>query len=933
MSEENNANEKLFSEDKENLDIQDDNSNNSINSNENKENDNLKRTLVSPEISPDDLNIMDEKEKEDDTNELNDLNSDNGNDNDNYNPNPFLSPNMKKKKIKTLSKMDRIINEYNEIKSTFNKILSNQKQNQKININKKEKYLKKLSEYNTSMLNQLSELSKILKKIVENQNIYANKKLLINSSDTGSSKGENKISAISNLESSEKMLKIYEKQYNNLIERLEKIKSKDYIINLKSNINKEAQNIAFIEQENRELHKNQIIQGYLLSNNSTGKTPESMENNLKKKSGDYDKLKLVFKKITNKIENDQEVTKENEEKLNVLNEKYNNLVKMAKDMYQIEKFENVEKIKKRSKEKKVKDERKAKEFAVNIHSINSRIKKLKMNYEQNIKDIEIIEEENNNLIQKYQRKQEELNLSNSKLKDYLNINFNFGNEYNNYNNYNNNQGQHNPIRRNLNIKLESFNNKGYPINRTEKKYENKKFRINSIKNLTNDNNSNGSLETFPLKDKNLNKIAKILSSGPSKISVDKERSNFGDINDDMQLLNSSNNQKNENDNNYNNNNNNNNNSKIEVKIESQISNSDNKQIKTEQNAQNNINKFKIDNDMNINIKDNILTENNINQNNINNINQNLINNDNGIEGGNNGKYFSPLKLYKDYNLDKNAKTLDKMKGNALSKEMILKGLDEQDKENKTLIYSSRNNKYNFDRKKFLKLNFSFISNKKDDILNRSLHTLPNDHNFLNDEIEENIIIDNSVDNINIKEIKVKKIETEENERINRPIKLEKNLNINNNNSIEINQLKLNDINNNENVNDNESKNKKENNDNNIEEDICEIISNNNENKSKNENVNKRRENALNTVLYNVGENNQVGGDIKNDKISQNKNNVTNNNSENVNKSFEEEHVFDKNNEKGNENDKNIDKNKEKNDNINDNFDDGDDIIDIDYEKI
>ena len=899
MSEENNANDKLFSEDDDNLDIQGDNNNNSINSNENKENDNLKRTLVSPEISPEDLNIMEEKEKEDDNIELNDLNSDN----DNYNPNPFLSPNMKNKKIKTLSKMDKIIKEYNEIKATFNKILSNQKQNQKININKKEKYLKKLSEYNTSMLNQLSELSKVLKKIVENQNIYANKKLLINSSDTGSSKGENKISAISNLESSEKMLKIYEKQYNNLIERLEKIKSKDYIINLKSSINKEAQNIAFIEQENRDLHKNQIIQGNLLSNNSTGKTPESMENNLKKKSGDYDKLKIIFKKITNKIENDQEVTKENEQKINVLNDKYNNLVKMAKDMYNIEKFENVEKIKKRSKEKKVKDERKAKEFEVNLHSIQSRIKKLKKNYEQNIKDIEIIEEENNNLIQKYQRKQEELNLSSSKLKDYLNINLNYGNEYNNYNN---DQEQHNPIRRNLNIKLESFNNKAYPINRTEKKYENKKFRINSIKNTSNDKNSNASLEPLPLKDNNLNKIAKILSSGPSKISVDKERSNFGDINDDMQLLNSSNNQKNYNDNNSN--------SKIEVKIEGQVSNSDNKQIKTEQNVQNNINKFKIDNDMNINIKDNILTENNINQ--------------NGNDGENNGKHFSPLKIYKDYNIDKNAQTLDKMKGNALSKEMILKGLDEQDKENKTLIYSSRNNKYNFDRKKLLKLNFSFISNKKDDILNRSLHTLPNERNFLNDEIEENIIIDNSVDNINIKEIKVKKFETEENERIPRPIKIEKNLNINNNNSIDINKLNLN---NKIDIKDNESKIKKENNDNNIEEDICEITSNNNENKSKNENINKRRENALNTVMYNVGENNQVGGDIKNDKTSQNKNSITNNNSENVNKSFEEEHVFDKNNEKGNE----IDKNKENkdNNNNNDNYDDGDDIIDIDYDKI
>mgnify|MGYP006873016277 CR=1 FL=1 len=909
MSEENNAKDKLILESEENHDIQDDNSNNSINSQDSKNSYDMKRTLVSPEISPDDLNIMEKKEKDDENNELN-------NDIDifNYNPNPFISPNMKKKKTKTLSKMDRIIIEYNDIKSTFNKILSNQKQNQKVNINKKEKYLKKLSEYNTSMLNQLSELSKVLKKIVDNQNIYANKKLVINSSDDNSwpNKAESKISPVSNLESSEKMLKVYERQYNNLIERLERIKSKDYIINLKSNISKENQNIAFVEQENRDLHKNQIIQGNLLNNNSTGKTPESMENNLKKKSGDYDKLKLVFKKITNKIENDQEVTKENEQKLNVLNEKYNNLVKIAKDMYNIEKFENVEKIKKRSKEKRIKDERKAKEFEVKMHSIKSSINKLKMNYEQNIKDIEIVEEENNNLIQKYQRKQEELNLSNSKLKDYLSINLNFGNEYNNNNN---DQGQYNPIKRNLNIKLESFNNKSYPINRTEKKIENKKFRINSIKNVINDKNSNQPLGNLALKDKNLNRIAKILSSGPSKISVDKEKSNFGDINDDMQLLSSSNNQKNDIHDNKSN-------SKIEVKIESQVSNLDSNQIKTEQNEKN-INKLKIDNDMNINIKDNVLTENNNNQNK-NGINQNIISYDN--DGGNNAKQFSPFK---------NTKTLDKMKGNTLSKEMILKGLDEQEKENKTLVYSSRNNKYNFDRRKFLKLNFSFISNKKDDILNRSLHTLPNDHNFLNDEIEENIIVDNSVDNINIKEIKVKKFETEENERTNNPIKLEKNMNINNK-SIDINKIKLNDkIDINDNDNENEMENKKENNDNNIEEDICEIISNNNENKSKNENVNKRRENALNTIMYNVGENNQAGSDIKNDKTSQNKNNITNNNSENVNKSFEEEHVFDKKNEKRNEFDKSIDKNKENNDNINinDNLDDADDIIDIDYDKI
>ena len=260
--------------------------------------------------------------------------------------------------------------------------------------------------------------------------------------------------------------------------------------------------------------------------------------------------------------------------------------------------------------------------------------------------------------------------------------------------------------------------------------------------------------------------------------------------------------------------------------------------------------------------------------------------------------------------------------------MILKGLDEQEKENRTLGYSSRiingkSNKGHFDRRNLLKLNFSFVSAKKDNKLNRSLNNLPNDRNLLNDEIEEDIMTDNSADNINIKETKVKKFVTEDSEKdininIDKDIDKEKNEDKNNNNNLNVNN---NSIEIDKNMIDKYNNENNENKEDNIVEDIIEN-NNENENKNKLENVDKsKRENALNTILYNVNENNQ---EIKNDIFSQG--NKTNNNEENkeeeiVNKSFEEEHIFEKKN------------TKEEKDDVNYDFEDGDNIIDIDYDKI
>ena len=852
-------------------DINPDKDNNSVNalnySNE-LEND-IKRTLISPDISPDEIKILDNNKKFDD--DSNNIIIPSEGDKINYNPNPFISPTMMKKNYKTISKMDKIIIDYNKVKTNFNKILSF---NQEQKTNNKEKYLNKLSDYNISMLNHLSDLSSLLNKIVDNQKIYTNKNLLYSSADI-KPKGKIIFTNVypgTGLENAEKMLNLYEKQYNKIIERLETVKNKEYVNELKTKINNINKEIAIYEQENRNLHKTQLIQENLLSN---GKSPELLENNLKKKIEMCDKFQNEYIKTSKKIENDKEYIKTNEQKINILNEKCNNLAQLAKDMYDIEIFEDVEKIKKRSKEKKIKMERKAREYEVNIHSIKSNYNKLKKELEQNKKELEFLENEKNLLIEKYKNKQFELVLCNNKLKDYQNMDINFNTNGDNVENgkIDNDNNINNPKKRKINIKLESLNTKNILTNKTN---ENKKIKIDN--NILNSNN-----EVLNNNIKNINNKGILLSSSPSLISLTKEKSNFGDIND-MQLLIATSN----------------------TKGESNNINTGNTNINSIENE----NKEKLINNEQKN-------------NNINEIKKEVINFN--IISEPNNKNHQEIAIKENINSDK--LDTEKNKGkiiNTLSKEMILKGLDEQEKENKTLIYSSRvikdkGNKGALDRRNFLKLNFSFVSSKIDNNnkLNKSLNTLPNERNFLNDEIEEDIITDNSADNKNMKESKVKKFPTEENEKVkNLYINKDNKLNINNN-SIEIDKNLISDYKNN-----NSNENKEENNIEDIPKNKNENNENENENKTQKESQKEnKRENALNTILYNVNENTKNLSEVKNDKLSNNNNIVSNKEEEQVNKSFEEEHIFDNK------------KRKEETDSVNYDFDDGDNIIDVDYEQI
>ena len=709
----------------------------------------------------------------------------------NYNPDPFISLSVNKNKNSILSKSDKIILEYNQIKTNFNKIISSFNKLKPKNFKTQEKYLKKLSEYNITLLNYLGELSTLLNKIIDNPKLFSSKKKL----NLNETKSKSKFISSNNnnnnqiiFENSEKLIALYQKQYNKITERLAKVKSDEYINKLNSSISNINKEISKYEKENIELKKAQIIFENSLKNKNNIKTSQSMENNLQIKLDLCNKIQNEYLKTSKKIENNKEEIQNNSEKINILNQKCQNLKKMAKDMYDIEQFDTVEKIKKKSKEKKEKIQRKIREYEINIHSMKANLNKLITKFQENKKIIDIMEQEKNMLIENYNKKQNEFELVQNRLNDYKNIDINS----------NENHFKEKALINNRNI-IANMKNKKKNIKTEESLKENETNKEN----------------------KNKKNSKELISSGPSLISLTKEKSNFGDVND-IQLLNQS------------------------EKNEQEDTNKDTnkKQINT------------INSDI-INI--------NIIGGKIKSLEQNDNNQDNSNE------------LNKEENKEKvNNKQLNIKNTKTLSKEMILKGLDKQEKEDNALIYSSRNiqnknGKGNFDRRNFLKLNFSFVTPSKDNRLNRSLNTLPNEHNKLNYEIEEDIVLDsNSVNNINLNS-KEKKFNNKIDD-VNISQGQNDNLKNNNNNSIEIDKELINK-----------------------EKEITDKID---ENYDKD---NDKRENALNTILYNV-----VDNKSKNDKflesdkmnVNNNINNNLNKEDELINKSFEEEHVFEK--KKGND---------------------------------
>ena len=214
--------------------------------------------------------LIKDKQKNNDNERMNNI-EDNSNENNNYKQNSFNSLSVNTSKNLNLGQGDKIMLEYNKIKNNFNKVVSTFNNTISKPFKNKDKYIKKLSEYNMTLLNYLSQLSTLLNKILDNPKLYTNKNLL-NSVDISP---KPRIIFTQNnqiLDNSKKILSIYEKQYNKITERLKIIKSDEYINELKSNITNLNKEIIVYEKENIGLKKGQLIFENSLKNKYNGKT-------------------------------------------------------------------------------------------------------------------------------------------------------------------------------------------------------------------------------------------------------------------------------------------------------------------------------------------------------------------------------------------------------------------------------------------------------------------------------------------------------------------------------------------------------------------------------------------------------------------------------------------------------------------------------------
>ena len=119
---------------------------NSLNNENNYEEDINNKAILMP--IEDDLFIKDKtKKQKEDYNEIKTNLGDNSNKIINYNPNSFISLSLNKNKDITLSKTDKIIIEYSQIKANFNKIVEYFNNIKSKPYKSKDKYIKKLTWY------------------------------------------------------------------------------------------------------------------------------------------------------------------------------------------------------------------------------------------------------------------------------------------------------------------------------------------------------------------------------------------------------------------------------------------------------------------------------------------------------------------------------------------------------------------------------------------------------------------------------------------------------------------------------------------------------------------------------------------------------------------------------------------------------------------
>lgn len=309
-------------------------------------------------------------------------------DESNYKEELYIIPQKNTYRKFYTSNIEKTIDTYNEIKKEINKKL-----NRKLNYTTS----KSIQMQNYSMVNILEKLNKILDVIVQRSRLNNNKNrtntIISESQEIKRNKElksvRNNTKKISEKVINNRLLNSYKQQFNLLTSKFDSLTKGNYAINLKENITKYSEEISKLEKENRELHRTQSRNELILKNLKISKNEE----NYKKKLEEYDKLSIEYQNINKHIKLKESELKSNEKRISKLDETKNNLIKKAKEEYNIQNPEEVIAEKKDNKEtEKIRLYLQRKEIENKILILNSTVKKLVIMEKDNKKFIRQLEE-------------------------------------------------------------------------------------------------------------------------------------------------------------------------------------------------------------------------------------------------------------------------------------------------------------------------------------------------------------------------------------------------------------------------------------------------------------------------------------------------------------------------------------------------------------
>ena len=434
-----------------------------------------------------------------------------------YNPEPFVPPKKQFDHNLYISKIENTINNYNEIKVDLNK---------KILDTKLPNNAKNLQLRNFSLLEQLDKLNAILDTMVERKRFTKQKKNLDSSQNKKISKSQE--IRISSKEINYKLLNSFEKQYSDLSEKYQKISQDNYVQNLKKEVKTITDEITNMEKINRELKTLQFKAEYSLKNNNYSQN----DLNYKKNLTQYERLDNEYTKLMKKIPIIEELIQNNEIKINQLNDNKNDLITIAKEMYNINNPEEIinKKMFNKEREKNNLKLRELKRKALEGETYNKKYNNKKKENGKHIKQLEdnkimvnSILNDKNELLEQLNKKLNELELEC--------INMNNNNNNHNNNNNNNELNQNKISYKKLNL-INDKNNSSKKENMVIFN-DNNNNKISSLENQSmispikpTDNNINNSIEINDNKIENMMTDIKDYNSSHQKTDSAKKNNRY-----------------------------------------------------------------------------------------------------------------------------------------------------------------------------------------------------------------------------------------------------------------------------------------------------------------------------------------------------------------------------------------------------------------------